>query len=409
MRRTLLLAPFLRVASAVLVANGSPCETNCGNVLTSTAPDEVVCNDADYTGTPAGKVFRSCVTCEATSTYTTGQSPGPMADLDAMLYNIRYTTAQCLYIEATTICSTSRACGIIQNALLYNNLSSMVSTYGYCDKWTTFDLQKCTNCLEVSGQNVLRNFVSILSGACDLRIQAPLKIPLTGDPFSKSLVNVTNPTDIPTNHPTNYVGPLSYGALAAVVIGGIVGVLILAGCGVVLNGKRRRRAYLRRRDEQARNWPSAPPMGGEMYETPTSTAPLRGGGWTDSPISAATDSAYPAYPRYFSPYNSQYSSPVTAADGQGHPAAWPPTEKAQSIGMAISPDHDGQDMYWGDRKGKERAEEDNMDSYEMHEGVNSAGGAAGHSMAPPPSIYHQAPVLSHPGYGRNGHMQERSL
>lgn len=181
-------------------------------------------------------------------------------------------------------------------------------------------------------------------------------------------------------------------------------ILILAGCGVVLNGKRRRREYLRRRDQQMKNWPSPQGMGGEMFETPTSQVPLRGGGWSDSPISAATDGVYPAYPRYFSPYNSQYNSPVTGVDGQGH-VAWP-VEKAQSIGVAISPDHDGPDMQWNDRKGKERADLSGTDSYEMQEGINSAGGAGG-SVPPAASIYPQAPVLGHPGYGRNGRNPQR--
>lgn len=71
-------------ARAVLVAQHSPCETSCGNVLDSTTADQIVCDDADY-GTTAGKVLQSCVTCESTSSYTVTDQSQPESDLQAML------------------------------------------------------------------------------------------------------------------------------------------------------------------------------------------------------------------------------------------------------------------------------------------------------------------------------------
>lgn len=195
----------------------------------------------------------------------------------------------------------------------------------------------------------------------------------------------------------NNVGPLSTGALAGVVIAGVVVLLIILGCGVVLNGKRRRKNYLRRREEQTKNWPSPPAAAGEMFETPLSQRPLRGG-WGDSPVSAGTTEGTYPYPRYFSPYATQFDSPVSAVDSHGQ-MAWP-VEKAQNIGVALSPDHDNVESPWSDRKGKERADA-SVDGFELQEGVNSAGGY-GYQVPPPPTVPFEAPVLNHPGYGRQG-------
>ncbi|TGJ80897.1 hypothetical protein E0Z10_g7858 [Xylaria hypoxylon] len=384
-------------AQAVFVAHNSPCSVNCGNVLDSTTSDQIVCYDANY-GTTAGKVFESCVTCESTSPYTTTDGNETESDLQAMLFNMRYTAAQCLFKLEIDQCSTELGCGRLQHALEYGDSSTDVTPYGYCSIWSDYELDKCTSCLLAGGRSYIRNFLSILSGACQLQAEHPQiqTIPLTGAIFSNEMANVTNPTTTAAVQVHNSVGPLSYGALAGIVIGGVAFVLILLGCGIVINGKRRRKNYLRRREEQTKNWPS-PPVAGDMFETPLSQKPLRGG-WGDSPVSPAiTDSQY-QYPRYFSPYTTQFDSPISSVEGHGQ-MAWP-TEKTQSIGVALSPDHDNADSPWGDRKGKDRADT-SVDGYELQEGVSSAGGY-GYPVPPPPPIVSEAPMLNHPGYGRQG-------
>ncbi|KAI2643341.1 hypothetical protein GGS21DRAFT_485856 [Xylaria nigripes] len=381
MMRVLLLASLLRVSVAVLVAEGSPCQSDCGNVNSATPLNQIVCDDASY-GSPEGKVFQSCVTCESTSPYSITVENETMSDLQSFLYNTRFTTAQCLFHIQQGPCSTSQACGPLRNALEYGNFSTTVTPYGYCNQWSDFDIDKCTECLTVSGLHYTRNFVSLLSGACQLRLEPPQTIPLTGNLFSNSAVNVTTPNPSPGIIPKNSAGPFSYGALAGIVIAGVVVLLILSGCGIIIHGKRRRKEYLRRRENQMSHWPSPQVMGGEMYDTPTSQVPLRGHGWSDSPNSATIDGAYPSYPRYFSPYASQYSSPVNGVESPS-PMAWP-VEKAATIGVAISPSNDLADMQSSDRKGKERA---NMsaDSYELQEGVHSAGDHT-HPGPPPNSL-----------------------
>jgi hypothetical protein len=175
----------------------------------------------------------------------------------------------------------------------------------------------------------------------------------------------------------------------------VAALLGVAGFCIVTNGKRRRKAYLRRREEQVKNWPS-PGGGGEMFETPISQRPLRG--WDESPVSAATDRPYP---RYISPYSSQYNSPVSAIEGPSH-GNWP-AEKTQNIGVALSPNAAPTD-HWADKKGKDKLE-DTKDAYEMQEGVHSGGGLNQYVPPPPPV----APVLGHPGYGRHGPSPKGSL
>jgi hypothetical protein len=206
--------------------------------------------------------------------------------------------------------------------------------------------------------------------------------------FSSDTVTVTTPTPTASITPSGPSGPLSLGAIVGVAIGGAVFILALLGFCIVMNGKRKRRAYLRRREEQKKNWPG--PGAGEMFETPTSQRPLRG--WDESPVSVTTDATYP---RYFSPYSSQYNSPVSAIDGHKY-HQWP-MAAAQNIGVALSPDGDQSHHSWNDSKGKDKFQKDG-DGYEMTEGISSGGGL--NPYMPPPPL--QAPVLSHPGYGRHG-------
>ena len=159
-----------------------------------------------------------------------------------------------------------------------------------------------------------------------------------GDPFSTDVVNATTPTpdSLGTWNPDNSV--LNLGARVGIAVGGIVLILLLVGCGIVWNGKRRRRAFLR--DLQARNerggWkqPRGPhgllgfggggggADGGQaMFETPVSQKPLRG--WGDSPVSATTETTdRTLFGRYFSPYSSTYNSPVSAVEGPSS-VNWP--------------------------------------------------------------------------------------
>jgi len=65
-----LVAGLAPSARAILVAKGSQCSSKCGNVLSSTGEDDLVCGEAEYSSSN-GAVFKNCVGCEMSSTYQT--------------------------------------------------------------------------------------------------------------------------------------------------------------------------------------------------------------------------------------------------------------------------------------------------------------------------------------------------
>ncbi|KAG5971059.1 hypothetical protein E4U55_001339, partial [Claviceps digitariae] len=56
-RHGTLLAVFLPATKAILCPTGSQCAPNCGNVLTATSPDDLVCEEQSFKLDPAGQLF----------------------------------------------------------------------------------------------------------------------------------------------------------------------------------------------------------------------------------------------------------------------------------------------------------------------------------------------------------------
>lgn len=89
-------AAVVRHVSALLVAENSPCEIKCGNVLDATTSADVVCKPDDYGSVSAGIIFDQCVNCEATSPYTSGERLRRTSDLGSMLCtSARHVSRQC--------------------------------------------------------------------------------------------------------------------------------------------------------------------------------------------------------------------------------------------------------------------------------------------------------------------------
>lgn len=369
-------------SNALKVASGSPCSTDCGNVLASTSADEISCSKTDYTTSSAGVVFRNCVNCELTSTFVNSRE----TDTQWMLYNLRYATSYCLFNfpehedYGDNPCMTRTACGPLIDAVQYGNLSTNGTSYDYCSKWISAQVPKCIGCVK-NGDDFfgIKNFVTILDAACS---QMPLPgtlVSVAGDPFSDTQVNITEPT--PTGNPKDYTSSsFTLGAKVGIAIGGVLFILGIIGFCIVWNGKRRRRAFLRRLEAQhgQGGWP---PLPGDMFETPVSQKPLTG--WQDSPLSAHSEKVFP---RYFSPYSSQYNSPTSAVEGPGN-FQWPDQTQTREIGIALGGKDDKSAN--PDVKGKGK---DMEEMYEMNE-VDSQGNEY---MPKVPD----APVLHHPGYGR---------
>lgn len=226
--------------------------------------------------------------------------------------------------------------------------------------------------------------LTVLGAACEQQPIPGRTVGLEGDVFSEDSVNMTDASAVPTLDPSYFdEGSFGLGAKVGVALGSLGFLLVLAGFAVVCLGKRRRRRYLRQMDSPSehKGWAGqAAARGHQSGETPLSQRPLRGG-WDDSPMSAATEKGnFPA--RYFSPYSSQFSSPVSAVDAPN--MQWPEfAPRDREIGMALGGDSP-QPEPPSPVKGKGRA----------WDGVDMYGREAGPSHGEPP-------VLGHPGYGRS--------
>ncbi|CCC11282.1 hypothetical protein SMACR_03985 [Sordaria macrospora] len=316
------LAPL---TTALFITAGSPCAKYCGNSLQGTAADEVVCTSDQYDMTNTGVVYKECMQCQMTSEY----SQGSETDVKSFLYNLRYNLAYCLWDQPhnpnldDNPCKTSKACEPLQNSVLFQNMTTSTGAFSYCDKWDEQAVEPCNHCLVNlnKGGNYLVNYMTLLNASCAQRPEAGSTISFRGDPFANQFNNVTITDPEPKGLPLPDYGPVSLGARVGIAFGGLALILAILGFGVVCNGKRRRRRFLREleRRNAGQGWPHPKTRhaghggsGGEMFETPVSQRPLRG--WDESPISAHTDGPA-ALPRYFSPYSSQYNSPVSATDG----------------------------------------------------------------------------------------------
>ncbi|KAK2040467.1 hypothetical protein LZ31DRAFT_474476 [Colletotrichum somersetense] len=408
---TIVLGVWLGHVSAIHVAEGSPCQTLCGNVLDATTKTDVVCSENGYS-VGAGPVYQQCVSCELTSDYSTATQ----TDTQWLLYNLRYAVSYCLFgypynpDVGSSPCLTRTACEPLQKAVVYNDLASNSSEYDYCSVWDHNQVGNCAACLRAGDNHYLTNFLTILDAGCQQRPEPGATISVEGSPFSKTLVNITEPT--PTNtYVSNYnSGPISLGGKVGIAIGGVVLILAIAGFCIVWNGKRRRRAFLKQLEMKQKGpavWPSPLNMAGingtplsqrplrSWDDTPSTQGPTRGWddtpstqeptrGWDDSPLSPQGEKAFP---RYFSPYSSQYNSPVSGNEAPN--MQWPvgkAASRSQPLEIGVALGGDGPEDNWPESKGKGRSE-----SYELR---NIEGDWDARQRQPSP------PVLQHPAHPR---------
>lgn len=364
-----------------------------------------------------------------------------------------------------------RACGPLEDALQWGNFStsSGIGPYDYCADWAeSLFVEACENCLRSSSQFYLANMVSMLQVGCSQKPQPGSTISIDGSIFSTTLMNETSPTPTSTWTNINSSGPLSLGAKVGIAVGGLCLILAITGFCIVWNGRRHRRAFLRKLEMHHKDsgWPHPGAKGRvpvihrgpDMNETPLSQKPLRG--WDDSPLSATASD--PSYARYFSPYSSQHNSPVNGADASAMIMAqqqWPAEfhddpnflqhhqqqeqhfggypssaqEKAMQdqheatvsgadhppvhIGVALGGDEPSlrskpsDQSVPGDADGSHEHSEHDVEAYELHEVISSAGGSSAGGLNTPAhsnsfrsriARENRAPVLQHPGYGRYG-------
>lgn len=252
--------------------------------------------------------------------------------LTCVIDNLRFNVGYCLFGDlgnrdiVNNPCMTSMACQPFKDAVSIGNYTKSVEAFGYCERWEHHRVAACTSCLHnLDDGHYLANFMTILEAGCQQQPSNGSTISFAGNPFETTPVVITTPSPTYESLPLPDYGPVSLGARVGIAFGGLAFILILLGFFIVCNGKRRRRAFLRdlERRNAGQGWPH--PKGryggnGDMLETPASQKPLNG--WDESPVSAiSANTESTAVPRYFSPYNSNYNSPVSATDHIS--AAWP--------------------------------------------------------------------------------------
>ncbi|GAB1314078.1 hypothetical protein MFIFM68171_04288 [Madurella fahalii] len=323
------------LAASLLVAPDSPCSKFCGNVLSSTAADEMVCDSGALANTGKGLVWEQCVDCLLTSTHVSGNQ----TDLQWLLYNLRFNMGYCLFDSPTdSPCKTRTACGELEDAIKYQNFTPAVGVYDYCKNWEQDFVPKCSPCLEVlEDGHYLVNYMMILEAACEQKPSPGSTVSIQGDPFGTDTVVIVEPQPTYATVPSPDYGPVSLGARVAIAFGAFAFILAIIGYCIVCNGKRKRRAFLRNlQHHHGGPHPSSRyggGGGGDMFDTPVSQKPLRGWG-NESPITAYAESPYT---RYFSPYSSQYNSPVSGPESAGpSPVNWPALTTQQQLDQLVS-------------------------------------------------------------------------
>lgn len=145
--------------------------------------------------------------------------------------------------------------------------------------------------------------------------------------FSNDNLNVTTPQ--PTNNasssPNHISGPISLGAIVGITISGVVLLLAILGCSIIWCGKKRRRAKLAERAERHAayvGFGAKAPLGG--HTEPKWSQNITPGGASPNDVSPASAGGYSiaGADKAFSPYISQYNSPVSARDMLNLKQAW---------------------------------------------------------------------------------------
>ncbi|KAI9049209.1 hypothetical protein LZ554_007056 [Drepanopeziza brunnea f. sp. 'monogermtubi'] len=382
-----LITSFASTTSALLASTSSPCASQCGNTLDNTSGSDIACSNAEFKSTDAGTVFENCISCQVRSNYVDPVTKE--SDLHWAIYNIRYAVSWCLFgypnneNVISTPCTTSMSCGLLEAGFVYDSLSSNASTYGFCALVPAIDVPKCTSCLRIqTSESYLTNFVTALDAACQQQPIPGNTINIEGSLFSTTLVNITTGSARPASTYTPDNHALTLEAKVGIAVGGLVALLSISGFCIVWRGKRRRRRFLLKHQQETgyADWlvqkrsafmsPQMPSPGG-FFDSPQSQRPLvssqpwaRPGQDEESPASGMGEKVY------FSPYSSQYSSPTDANDrfeSSGSSREWP-VDRKSSIG--------------GSSGVRSR-------SREKHEPV-----------AEIIEMQNVAPVLLHPGHGR---------
>ncbi|KAK3952795.1 hypothetical protein QBC32DRAFT_134041 [Pseudoneurospora amorphoporcata] len=202
-----------QLASALQVTPNSPCASVCLDSpdldrsdpnSSNTKKKDIICKDG-VANSPAGNKWTECMTCLQTSPFFQDSETDQMW----FLYNLRYTLSYCLFgypnatdVE-TTPCSTSMACGPLQQSLQHgvpDPKDTTASSYCSADDGYASDPDiyvHCTSCLTAGGEsNYLANYFTALEAGCQHKPEPGSVIGLNDTIFATSPVGIVDPSSV---------------------------------------------------------------------------------------------------------------------------------------------------------------------------------------------------------------------
>lgn len=237
---------------------------------------------------------------------------------------------------------------------------------------------------------MLSVFTALVAG-CEQQPNPGTTLSLQGTLFSTNPMNITTP--VPTTSgvaSTQSINGLTLGAIVGVAVGGLVALLTMIGCCIIWCGKRRRRQVLQRAQAQM-SYNGVRPASGSVEPKWGQDAP---GGWIqdDTPTTAG---GYGSDKQNFSPYMSQYTSPVSARDMLNPKALW---DAHQQSTMVEAPGINGlgikDEAFEMEKMRDQRIEERRVRELQLHEEFLQDVAERG---------FTTAPIIRLPSIGKGGH------
>lgn len=304
---TLLAAYVATPAWALQVTPNSACASLCMDNAAADPSDpgasntygsDIVCNDYDY-GSAVGLKYQSCMNCLQNSSAETNTE----SDQAWFLYNLRFALNTCLFgasnatDQYSTPCALSSVCDPLQAPLEDSMTSpSLTGEFSYCTAangtFTSNFLSSCQQCLREDGKSTyLSNFLVALDGGCIQKPTNGAALGLNSTLFTTSPILITSTLTTTLAALAAPKKGLTRGAIAGIITGGIVFLLITISTIFVCVKKRRnaRRlsamrspldprfgsAHISAPFNGAYSSQMGPPVAGSMYKSPPTSPPIR--------------------------------------------------------------------------------------------------------------------------------------
>ncbi|KAL4804304.1 hypothetical protein BDV18DRAFT_29511 [Aspergillus unguis] len=250
-----------QVVSGLRTTPGSPCESSC-SPRNDTLPSEIVCADAEYANTEAGRTFKECISCQLQSDFEDDATR--QSDVEWGLYNLRYAFSACVYGFPEKVTNISNSCPVacedLEPSLEFQlsdpsgeNLETWCETASFADN----EISECGQCYNLTSneqipQVYLANFLESLRYNCHFETPTDEKFPITPSRiFSESLLPSSTANLISDNSGPNNLAII----IAMPILGFVILLCILAlGCFFFIRSRRKKARRLRQPGHLHARW-----------------------------------------------------------------------------------------------------------------------------------------------------------